>query len=257
MSSGSTDGLVEEAGSLLRRAKRVLVITGAGISADSGLPTYRGIGGLYESDLTEEALPIEVALSGQMLRARPAVTWKYLSQVECACRGARPNAGHFALARMANGFRRFTVLTQNIDGFHRDAGQEHLIEIHGNVHELYCSECGREWWVKDYAHLQTPPRCEDCRGPVRPRVVLFGEQLPTPAIERLENAIAEGVDLVMSIGTTSVFPYISGPVVQAARMGLPTIEINPGESEVSSVVRVRIAERAAAVLPRLQALASR
>lgn len=257
MSTSTTDALIEEAGSLLRRAKRVLVITGAGISADSGLPTYRGIGGLYESDLTEESLPIEVALSGQMLRSRPAVTWKYLAQVECACRGAKPNAGHFALARMANGFRRFTVLTQNIDGFHRDAGQEHLIEIHGNVHELYCTECRREWWVQDYAHLQTPPRCEDCHGPVRPRVVLFGEQLPTKAIERMESAMDEGVDLVMSIGTTSVFPYIAGPVVQAARMGLPTIEINPGESEVSSVVRIRIPERAATVLPRLQALASR
>ena len=257
MSSGNTDALVEEAGSLLRRARRVLVITGAGISADSGLPTYRGIGGLYQTDMTEDDLPIEVALSGQMLRARPAVTWKYLSQVESACRGAKPNAGHFALARMANGFRRLTVLTQNIDGFHRDVGQEHLIEIHGNVHELFCTECRREWWVKDYAHLQTPPRCEDCHGPVRPRVVLFGEQLPTSAIERLEAAMDEGVDLVMSIGTTSVFPYIAGPVIQAARIGLPTIEINPGESEVSTVVSVRIPERAATVLPRLQALASR
>lgn len=253
----STEALVEQAGALLRRARRVLVITGAGISADSGLPTYRGIGGLYERDLTEDDLPIEVALSGQMLRARPALTWKYLSQVECACRGAGPNAGHFALARMANGFRRFTVLTQNIDGFHRDAGQEHLIEIHGNVHELYCTECRREWWVRDYAHLRTPPRCDDCHGPVRPRVVLFGEQLPTGAIERLESTLDEGVDLVMTIGTTSVFPYIAGPVVQAARIGLPTIEINPGESEVSSVVSVRIPERAAVVLPRLQALASR
>lgn len=241
---------------MLRRARRVLVITGAGISADSGLPTYRGIGGLYESDVTEDAMPIEVALSGQMLRSNPAVTWKYLMQVESCCRGARPNAGHTALARMANGFRKFTVLTQNIDGFHRDAGQEKLIEIHGNVHELFCTECGRQWWVKDYAHLQTPPRCEDCRGPVRPRVVLFGEALPPLAVERLEGALRDGVDLVMSIGTTSVFPYISGPVKQAARMGVPTIEINPGESEVSSLVRVRIPERAAAVLPRLQALAS-
>jgi NAD-dependent deacetylase len=248
---------IEEAGALLRRARRVLVITGAGISADSGLPTYRGIGGLYESDAaTEDAMPIEQALSGQMLRARPEITWKYLMQVESACRGARPNAGHLALARMANGFRRFTVLTQNIDGFHRDAGQERLIEIHGNVHELYCTECRRQWWVQDYAALRPPPRCEDCRGPVRPRVVLFGEALPPLAVEQLESALSEGVDLVMSIGTTSVFPYIAGPVVHAARIGVPTIEINPGESEVSSLVSLRIAERAAIVLPQLQALAS-
>ena len=252
----SVDALIEDAGALLRRARRVLVITGAGISADSGLPTYRGIGGLYESDLTEDAMPIEVALSGKMLRTRPDITWKYLVQVESSCRGARPNAGHLALARMANGFRNFTVLTQNIDGFHRDAGQEKLIEIHGNVHELFCTECKRQWWVKDYAHLQVPPRCDDCHGAVRPRVVLFGEALPPRALERMEAAMREGVDLVMSIGTTSVFPYISGPVVHAARMGVPTIEINPGETEVSSVVGVRIPERAAVVLPRLQALAS-
>lgn len=250
------DAAIEEAGSLLRRARRALVITGAGMSADSGLPTYRGIGGLYESGHTEDAVPIEVALSGQMLRTRPALTWKYLMQVEAACRGARPNAGHLALARMANGFQRLTVLTQNIDGFHRDAGQDRLIEIHGNVHELYCTDCAREWWVADYAHLATPPRCEDCHGPVRPRVVLFGESLPPKALEQLDSALNQGVDLVLSIGTTSVFPYIAGPVLHAARMGVPTIEINPGETEVSSAVSVRIAERAALVLPRLQALAS-
>ena len=252
----SVDSLIAEAAALLKRARRVLVITGAGMSADSGLPTYRGIGGLYESDSTEEGLPIEVALSGQMLRTRPALTWKYLMQVECACRGARPNAGHLALARMGNGFKRMTVLTQNIDGFHREAGQEHVIEIHGNVHALQCTECGREWWVKDYAKLQTPPRCDDCHGPVRPRVVLFGEQLPVAAVQQMESALQEGVDVVLTVGTTSVFPYIAGPVIQAARIGVPTIEINPGESEVSSVVRLRIPERAAVVLPRLQELVS-
>lgn len=251
-----TEAAIEEAGALLRKARRVLVITGAGMSADSGLPTYRGVGGLYDSGVTEDDVPIEVALSGQMLRSKPALTWKYLMQVETACRGARPNAGHLALARMANGFRRFTVMTQNIDGFHRDAGQDRLIEIHGNVHELFCTECLRAWWVENYAALQAPPRCEECRGPVRPRVVLFGEPLPDQAVEGLQSTLNEGVDLVMTIGTTSVFPYIAGPVVHASRIGVPTIEINPGESEVSSVVDLRIAERAALVLPRLQALAS-
>lgn len=238
---------------MLSGARRVLVITGAGISADSGLPTYRGIGGLYESDLTEDEVPIETALSGQMLRLRPALTWKYLLQIESACRSARLNVGHQALARMAGRFRRFTVLTQNIDGFHRDAGQESLIEIHGNVHELFCTECQREWTVSNYAALRMPPRCEDCRGPVRPRVVLFGEMLPAPALERLDAALQEGVDVVISIGTSSAFPYISGPVIQAAKVGVPTLEINLGESEVSSIVNLRIAERAAVVLPRLLA----
>lgn len=251
--AANLDDGIRRAANMLDAARRVLVITGAGISADSGLPTYRGIGGLYESDLTEDAVPIETALSGQMLRLRPALTWKYLLQIESACRSARHNAGHLALARMAGKFRRFTVLTQNIDGFHRDAGQGELIEIHGNLHDLFCTECLREWRVSSYATLQLPPRCEDCRGPVRPRVVLFGEMLPALALEQLDATLREGVDVVISIGTSSVFPYIAGPVIQATRVGVPTLEINPGESEISSIVNLRIAERAAVVLPRLLA----
>lgn len=242
---------VQRATDVLASARRVLVITGAGISADSGLPTYRGIGGLYESELTEDEVPIETALSGAMLRMRPALTWKYLLQIESSCRAAKANAAHVALVRMSGRYRRFTVLTQNIDGFHRAAGQERLIEIHGNVHELYCTECARQWTVTDYSHLSVPPRCEDCRGPVRPRVVLFGEKLPAAALAQLDAALDEGVDAVVSIGTTSVFPYIAGPVVQAARIGVPTIEINPGESEVSPIVALRIRARAVDVLPRL------
>lgn len=242
---------IERALGILAPVRRVLVITGAGLSADSGLPTYRGIGGLYESELTEDAVPIETALSGQMLRSKPALTWKYLLQIESSCRAARANAGHVALARMASRYRRFTVLTQNIDGFHRAAGQEKLIEIHGNVHELFCTECRREWTVRDYAHLQVPPRCEDCRGAVRPKVVLFGEMLPPTALAQLDATLDEGIDAVLSVGTTSVFPYIAGPVIQAARIGVPTIEINPGESEVSSIVALRIRARAIDVLPRL------
>lgn len=242
---------IGEAVAILQRARRVLVITGAGLSADSGLPTYRGIGGLYDSDQTEDGMPIEVALSGKMLRSRPEITWKYLGQVERACRGARHNAAHTALARMEGLYRRFTVLTQNIDGFHRDAGSENLIEMHGNVHDLYCTECGRSWRVADYAHLTLPPLCEDCRGLVRPRVVLFGEMLSAAAVHKLETALNEGVDAILSIGTTSVFPYIAGPVIQAARIGVPTIEINPGDTEVSTVVSLRLRERAAVVLPQL------
>ena len=235
----------------LARAKRVLAITGAGISADSGLPTYRGIGGLYESDLTEDAVPIEEALSGEMMRRRPEVTWKYIHQIESSCRDKKHNAAHEALAALQSRYQRFTVLTQNIDGFHRAAGSRDLIEIHGCVQELYCVDCGSERRVPDYAGLEIPPSCAHCRGLVRPRVVLFGEMLPEDAVDRLYAVLEEGVDLVLSIGTTSVFPYIAGPVLQAARMGLPTVEINPGTTEVSHLVRYRIRERAAEALPEL------
>lgn len=246
------DSEVSRAIELLAAAQKILVITGAGISADSGMPTYRGIGGLYEQADTEDDVPIETALSGPIFRSRPELTWKYLSQIEMACRGALPNEGHRALSRMSASFDLMTVLTQNVDGFHRDAGQENVIEIHGNVHDLYCTECSREWWVKDYAALRLPPKCEDCHGMVRPRVVLFQELLSPTVLREVDEVLERGVDAVMSIGTSSGFPYISGPVIRASRMGVPTIEINPGCTEVSEVVVLRIQRRAVEVLPIIQ-----
>ena len=93
-------GQIESAGRLLSTARRILFITGAGLSADSGLPTYRGVGGLYEGGLTDIGLPIEEAMSGAMFQLRPDITWRYLSQIESSCRGAHPNAGHYAIARL-------------------------------------------------------------------------------------------------------------------------------------------------------------
>ena len=112
---------IETVAERLLAAEHVLFITGAGISADSGLPTYRGIGGLYNDQHTEEGMPIEVALSAEVMQRTPAITWKYLARIEASCRTARPNAAHEIIARLQQ-HRRVTVLTQNIDGFHRQAG---------------------------------------------------------------------------------------------------------------------------------------
>jgi NAD-dependent deacetylase len=158
------------------------------------------------------------------------------------------------LAQLAPAYERFTVLTQNVDGFHRRAGSRDLIEIHGNLHRLQCGFCPYEVELEDYSALCIPPACPYCAGMVRPRVVLFGEALPRAELERLAELIEEGSDLVISIGTTSVFPYIAQPVIAAARRGLPTAEINPGASEVSQLVRYRVRERAAAALQQLQEL---
>ncbi|HWY23991.1 MAG TPA: Sir2 family NAD-dependent protein deacetylase, partial [Nevskia sp.] len=128
----------------LRQARSVLVITGAGMSADSGLPTYRGVGGLYDSGPTDDGVAIEEALSGEMMRTRPELCWKYLGEIERACRGCQPNAGHRVLAELAPAYQLFTVLTQNVDGFHRMAGSRDLIEIHGNLHRLHCGFCSYE-----------------------------------------------------------------------------------------------------------------
>jgi NAD-dependent SIR2 family protein deacetylase len=164
----------------MRRARRLLFITGAGISADSGLPTYRGIGGLYNDQTTEDSFSIETALSGSMLEMRPEITWKYLHQIEHSCRGACFNDAHAIIAELQNQFE-VCVLTQNIDGFHRDAGSRNLIEIHGDIHDLHCTRCRlRRHGRRTTARWNCRPPARIASAPVRPRVVLFGEMLPSP-----------------------------------------------------------------------------
>lgn len=218
------------------------------MSAESGLPTYRGIGGLYEDTLTDEQLPIEVALSGSVLRSQPELTWKYIQQIEAACRGARHNAAHTHVSALQAQVRTSWVLTQNIDGFHQAAGNRNIIAMHGDVHTLDCMACDWTQEVADYAHLPALPRCPACGAVVRPRVVLFGEMLPDEAIVAYDAMIAAQPEVVLSIGTTSVFPYIAAPVIAARRRGALTVEINPGQSEVSDVVDVRLQTGAVAAL---------
>ncbi len=239
--------VVAQVATALRGARRLLFITGAGISADSGLPTYRGIGGLYNNRNAEEDIAIESALSGTMLQQRPEITWKYLGQIEKTCRGARFNDAHAVIAGWQDRFE-VCVLTQNIDGLHRAAGSRNLIEIHGDIHDLLCTRCDYRSTVPDYAELSLPPVCPRCRAPVRPRVVLFGEMLPPAAVEHLYRELDLGFDLVFSIGTTSVFPYIAGPVVQASRAGIPTVEINPTDTGVTDFCDYKLAAGAAASL---------
>lgn len=242
--------VLDRVSEVFARARSALFITGAGISADSGLPTYRGIGGLYEDAdaATEEGLAIEDALSGDMLRARPEVCWKYIHQIERACRGATWNRAHEVLALLEGRYERTWVLTQNVDGFHRRAGSKNVIEIHGDVHKLACTRCAYRERVADFAALSIPPRCADCGAIVRPEVVLFGEMLPRAAVAVLERELGHGFDLVVSIGTTSVFPYIAAPVMIARSAGRDTVEINPGTTSVSHVVEHRIQNRAAVAL---------
>lgn len=230
---------------LLAASRSLLFITGAGISADSGLPTYRGIGGLYDVDLTEEGMPIEVLLSGEMMRARPRLTWKYLAEIGRAAFGARANRGHEVIAEMEAHFDRVWTLTQNVDGLHRQAGSRNVIDVHGDMHDLYCAACGFRQSVDEFSEQAIPPRCPECEAILRPDVVLFGEMLPPDKVERLFHELTAGFDLVFTIGTTAVFPYIAEPVRAAAGAGVPTVEINPGTSEVSHLVDVKLAKGAA------------
>jgi len=216
----------------LLRSERILFVTGAGISADSGLPTYRGVGGLYEGQTTDDGYAIEEALSATVWRTRPDITWKYLWQIGHACVDAKPNAAHIAIAQWQQHKSRCALLTQNVDGLHRKAGSTDLIEIHGHAFDLYCCDCRCAFNASDlidsyHAAFCGVPTCTHCGGTVRPNIVLFEEMLPESAIERLQHILSEPLDMVVSIGTSAAFPYIVQPLLIGRRQGAVCVDINP------------------------------
>lgn len=236
----------------LRKARRVLAVTGAGLSADSGLPTYRGVGGLYHSDRPAlKGMAIEDVLSGATLRARPEVTWSYLKEVERACRGARPNRGHLVLAEMQSYFDAVWILTQNVDGLHAAAGSRNVLDVHGDLHEIRCVACPYRVRVETYDGMADSPTCPDCGAGLRPDVVLFGEPLDPAKVGRLEAETTRGFDVVLSVGTSSLFEYVADPIRIARADGRTTVEINPDVTVVSALVDVKIRARAAATLDRI------
>ncbi|MBN1622123.1 MAG: NAD-dependent protein deacylase [Endomicrobiales bacterium] len=236
---------IGEIARLLKKAKSVFFVTGAGISADSGLPTYRGVGGLYNDTVTDEGIPIETALAGETLKSRPELTWKYLSQIEKNCRSAKFNRAHEVIKEMEDTFERVCVLTQNIDGFHHQAGSQNVIDIHGDIHRIMCPGCGWKRTIENFSEIEIPPACPLCGKTARPDVVFFGEMLPYEKLLMLDDELAKGFDIYFSVGTTSVFPYIQEPMFSAKRMGRPTVEINPGETGISGIVDIRLPHRAA------------
>ena len=233
---------------ILLKSRSLLFITGAGVSAESGVPTYRGIGGLYNVDTTEDGVAIEEALSASMLAENPALTWKYLAQIGMAVQGARHNRAHEVIAEMESRFHRVWTLTQNVDGFHRSTGSKNLIEAHGNMHSLSCTKCKYTESIETFDLIEIPPKCLRCGALVRPDVVLFGELIDGPGIEHIQTELEKGFDMVFSIGTTSVFPYIQAPIYIAKSAGQVTVEINPSETTVSLVVDYRLAMPAGAAL---------
>ncbi|MCF7790454.1 MAG: NAD-dependent deacylase [Victivallales bacterium] len=240
------------------KADKILFITGAGISADSGMPTYRGIGGLYNNDQTEEGISIEDAISGNMLKRRPDITWKYLWQLGKACADAEPNHAHKIITEIQKLKPDTWVLTQNVDNLHRMAGNTNLIEIHGNAFELYCTKCYAEFDSENITsnyrngNVKLPPKCGECGGIVRPKVVLFGEMLPEKAINKYYDILRSMPDLVISIGTSSLFPYIQEPVMIAVQQGAATVEINPGETSISQIVKYKVTAGAAEAMTNIR-----
>ncbi|MFJ7794492.1 SIR2 family NAD-dependent protein deacylase [Pseudomonas sp. NPDC096950] len=232
----------------IKRAKSVLIITGAGISADSGLPTYRGAGGLYTGSSPESS-----PLSAIMLHRSPDAVWRHLSSIERASRTALPNSAHLAIAEYQRKNPNCWLMTQNIDGLHLRAGSppERVLEVHGNVREVSCMSCGAICkWPVNLGDAAYPLPCAICNGQIRPSVVLYGEMIPEATQDTMQSKISTGqFDVVVAIGTTLSFPYIKRPLQKTRANGGACIEVNPGESEGGALVHAHIKARAAEFVP--------
>ncbi len=232
--------------SYLRKCRRVAVLTGAGISAESGVPTFRDA----QNGLWARFNPQDLA-TADAFRRNPALVWDWYAYRRDLVAAARPNAGHRALAALEARFPEFTLITQNIDNLHQEAGSRSVIELHGNILRVRCFDCGAaaETWQDE---TEKPPRCETCGGLLRPAVVWFGEALPRRALEKALHA-ARTAQAFFSIGTSGlVEPAASLPFV-ARRSGALVVEINLERTPLSDVADYAFHGKAGEILPALAA----
>lgn len=229
---------------------RILVLTGAGVSAESGIPTFRGKGGYWRNlDPAKLATPEAFARD-------PKLVWEWYRERRERIRNAQPNAAHEAIARLAQHTDEFLLVTQNVDDLHARAGMppEKMVQIHGDIFVTRCSRC--EFRQHDYEHEHEQehgiPRCSECHALMRPGVVWFGEQLPWNELERVKNFLDCGAcDVVIVAGTTATFGYIIDWALRASRDGAELIEVNPEETPLSQFAARLVREPAAIALPKL------
>ena len=228
----------------LRRACRVAVLTGAGASAESGISTFREEDGLWS-----RFNPDEVA-TRQAFRRDPQHVWSWYVERREQIARTGPNAGHFALAEMERHAPEFTLVTQNIDGLHRRAGSERVVELHGNIFRVRCFE--EDIVVSAPAEETTPgpPVCSRCGAFLRPDVVWFGEMLSMEAIAEAVNA-AQRSDVFLSVGTSCLVEPAASLPFEAVRRGAVVVEINPETTPLSRYATHVLRGRAGDVLPRL------
>ncbi|HWC77970.1 MAG TPA: NAD-dependent deacylase [Blastocatellia bacterium] len=227
-------------------ARRVAVLTGAGVSAESGVPTFRGGG---DSDIwTWRGRHITELSSADMMAADPKLVWEWFDYRRGLLRECVPNAGHLALAQWERRFERFTLITQNIDDLHRAAGSMNVLELHGNIWRARCLRCASTFECRECPLEDVPPLCLVCGGAARPDVILFGEMLPDGVFERAEEAAA-AADLFFVIGTSAVvYPAASLPIA-AKQAGARLIEVNSEQTDVSLLCDFTVLGKAGEVLP--------
>jgi len=224
-------------------AEKMIVLTGAGVSKESGIPTFRdALTGLWANYSPEKLATVEGFLSD------PPLVWQWYDSRRQMVRDVKPNAGHYALADLEKYVQELVVITQNIDGLHRAAGSKTVIELHGNIGRIKCFDHEHETDDVPFG-LKKPPLCH-CGSIMRPAVVWFGEALPAKELSQAFS-LAENADLIMVVGTSGlVHPAASIPFL-AKRHGAKVIEVNPEETPITEIAEIRLEGASAKILPDL------
>ena len=242
------EGGLEAARELLAGVRRLAVLTGAGMSAESGVPTFRDA----QTGLWSKFDPMQLA-SPEGFRADPPLVWRWYAWRRELVAKAQPNAGHLALVQAAARFDSLRIVTQNVDGLHQRAGSSGVIEIHGNIVRSRClAECGLVYERPEDLPAGEPPRCPGCGSWLRPDVVWFGEMLDPQALRAAEEAVA-GADALLVVGTSGLVYPAAGLPMHARGAGAGVIIVNPQPTEIDASAHIVVRGAAGEVLPALLA----
>lgn len=237
---------IERARFLLTKAKRVAFLTGAGLSAESGVPTFRGGG----NSLVWRSRPFAELSSAQLVREDPKLLWEWFDYRLGVLAKCQPNAAHHTIAQVgATGwFETVSVVTQNVDGLHTAAGSVGVIELHGNIRVARCTECSYQTEIEGLPDKVRPPECQECGAAMRPNVVLFGEFLDSQDLNRAQE-IARSADVALVIGTSGlVYPANELPLITKSSGG-KLIEINPEQTALTDLCDLSVRSSAAHAVP--------
>lgn len=232
----------DQARSWIASSSRVTALTGAGVSAESGIPTFRGATGLWKQFRAEDLATPEA------FARDPKLVWQWYDWRRGLIALAKPNPGHYALATLETRMPGFTLITQNVDGLHQAAGSRNVLEVHGSIWTLRCTRCGRSWVERTVPQADLP-QC-DCGAVARPGVVWFGENLPRDVWQSAEQA-AQDCEVFLMVGTSAQVYPAAGLAYLAKECGARVIEINTEQTQMSNAVDCSLLGPSGEILPRL------